>query len=290
MLCNAVVSLFLAIAPFLLECIYSQSLASVNVLPPKYFTTFATASLTIHPQNLSVDVIPTRTPFAFSVSIKCLRDILSTEMMVMDFPKFTRNFYDNATFYKDANMSMSKVIMSPSYELTGEWIESNDGRALSPYTGSRLIVRKLKGEKLCLKDASFTLYVYKENGIGAYCGFPSSDDFENKGHGRVSNVDAFPQMEIPTIWTLSKAASGLNVSNNDTHSLDTWTGVGSGCKGNCGFGTCNYCTETCSCFEGYGASTDLMEPGAVGSGNCSLRKFFTFMPFRINNVISRLVV
>ena len=52
--------------------------------------------------------------------------------------------------------------------------------------------------------------------------------------------------------------------------------VGSGCAalGSCsGAGTCDYCTQKCSCYEGFGAASDLVD-AAFNALDCTLRRHF----------------
>ena len=62
--------------------------------------------------------------------------------------------------------------------------------------------------------------------------------------------------------------------DNVTRIVETFNGLGPGCSniGGChGNGVCDYCSNRCSCFAGYGHEDDLVQVGHDVALNCSAK-------------------
>lgn len=155
------------------------------------------------------------------------------------------------------NMDFGSVMISPSTIFYAGWEEGYDlYYNTTPYrTGHlKLIPRR---ESNITMFSSYILRVYSNNGIGAYCGFPSSE----KTDGYFLSNDVF---YITT-----------NTSNI-TYPIATFPGVGVGCskfKSCSGHGRCDYCYEKCMCDDGYGSANDIVHIGRDLDGTCSHRKY-----------------
>lgn len=74
---------------------------------------------------------------------------------------------------------------------------------------------------------------------------------------------------------------------NSIYVITNYSGVGKGCSSlnNCHQkGRCNFCSETCECFNGYGASNDTIAIGSSISTSCSQRKSFAMIEFDQNRL------
>lgn len=149
------------------------------------------------------------------------------------------------------------LILSPSNQFRGAWMEGNFNNNVNPYSDSRLY---LLAKKPLVKSSNFVeIKIYSDNGIKAYCGHPAYDD--NKSINATASGEAF-------ILT-------SNIVGRPAHTLQQPL-MGDACKAN-GYcyqrGTCDYCTGKCTCNEGWGGATDTIMTGRDISPNCFTRKY-----------------
>ncbi len=265
----------------------------------------ATVSQTLAPSfdqaSLNVNSNSTLTPFDFTVRFRVTRNIEHHEYIAIILPRFTRALTD---FTVSTNISFGGVLIGPSHYFHAAWVEGvpHFDDNYSPYLVGELHLQT-KGNLTIESQSIIELTVFKENGIGAICGFPSSDVVNASG----SFVHPFRPFKIATInpyfspynittefdnYTYSAANTLLSITplyknithlynatnyvRNDSYTFDFYTGVGKGCSrmNNCMFqGACDYCYEQCVCFEGYGAKTDLVADGRNVNADCSSSEY-----------------
>lgn len=265
------------------------------------------ASESFDKAQLYIDGNDTKTAFDFTIKFRTTRDIYHHEIIAIRLPRFTRSLKD---FNVSANITFGNLVISPSYYFHAAWIEGVpvvDGEQL-PYLTSELHLQT-KGNYTLMSRSNVELTVYKENGIGAACGFPSSDAYNATGKliygfkpffmGTI-NLNLLREHNITekyldftyassspgaallyntTLYRNVTAYSNNSLMNNDTHNFDYYTGIGAGCKGLsvCSFnGACDYCFETCRCFSGFGNSSDLLQKGGGVLPDCSARKSISY--------------
>lgn len=218
-------------------------------------------------------------------------------------PRFTQRLTEtNATY---TNLTTTQLLISPSLTFEAEWLEpdtvSNYNENQFPYPNSVLLF-KTKNNATILSGSVVSVKVYKENGIGPFCGFPNSVIQNVSGNAFTPTPDFRIVLVRPVIheynetlyfhnYTFSNSGQFLHYSNrtyNDTLSryvnkffnydtsriIDTYSGLGNGCgnlRSCSNAGVCDYCFQKCNCFPGRGASTDIMGVGSAPAIDCSLR-------------------
>lgn len=202
------------------------------------------------------------------------------------------------------NLGMRDVLLSPSTMFFGSWTQSewfnyNDTDTNYPsgylslvmhneYNGSRfndMPGHLRKGTKISVK-------IYASNGIGAYCGFPSSANVDSY-HGTTYDYPfekVNPNMAPFVItsnfsshrneWPYTEHTFPVHMFDgrkdmtldNVTKVVETFNALGPGCNninGCHGNGVCDYCSNRCSCFAGYGHNDDVVQIGHDIALNCS---------------------
>jgi hypothetical protein len=214
-------------------------------------------------------------------------------------PRFTRNLNTNANF-SAPNITFSKLIVAPSSIFEAEFIDGAPDRhtyGTLPYISSLLIVRA-KNNVTILENSTVVIKVFKENGIGAICGFPGFTYYNaTRGLTKITRefeIGSLRYGETFQNWTVAHtnytfSHAGLLLSNrttyhnetffrnttiflNNSRTFDYWTGMGLGCtnQGQCsGHGACDFCYQVCDCFEGYGAPSDTVSVGGTINNDCS---------------------
>ena len=257
-------------------------------------TSFSSAQLTINS-------VLTKTPFDFNITFKTKRIIGVNEIIVVRLPRFTNGLTQNTTA---TNFTYGNLLIAPSYSFRARWIagvNSNDNT--NPYTTAELHI-------VALRNVTFgpvgthTITVFKENGIGAICGFPSSKQLNLTGNfilpftpfqiltaslsdytptpspsSMPTNPTAKPTA-APTVTTPTASPTFLPTTEalyyrNDSHKFDVYSGVGNGCAAQSGCqnqGRCDYCHEKCHCFTGFGSATDRVNVGRDIQADCSSSK------------------
>lgn len=119
------------------------------------------------------------------------------------------------------------------------------------------------------------------NNIAAYCGSPSSTDYFNAS----TNLEG--TTSVPSILYRNKYNTGTDglVYNSSLPSeyveytfpkpFISFPQVGSGCsnRNHCSnHGVCNYCSKSCTCYEGYGSRLDIVTKGRDLGSSCNTRK------------------
>lgn len=182
-------------------------------------------------------------------------------------PRFTRRFIDSNSSESRSHydIHMGGVRLAPSTLFNGAWHEgeylyaSNDSL---PYEYSKLTLSRIFGDGTYTISAgtAIILKIYDTNGIGIACGFPSSFIYYN--HSSTGRINYMPFSMLTNV-------------TNSTYAITQYDGVGTGCTHyrNCsGHGICDYCTQKCSCSEGYGSSSDVITIGRDVDNTCSQSK------------------
>jgi hypothetical protein len=180
------------------------------------------------------------------------------EMLTLTMPRFTnRDTLNNI----ETTLRSYDLIFEPSSMFSGAWLEGVWNNNTSPYNSSQLVLIKksyfplLSGQKIKLK-------IYSENGIKAYCGFPAWD----------AKYDILSSNPMESFQLISNSTGSLGTSTKVILPHPRM-GLGCGLHSDCNErGTCDYCTETCSCNPGWGASTDIIMTGDSISKYCYHRE------------------
>lgn len=133
---------------------------------------FDSAQLTIGSDQLN-------TPFEFNITFRPTRMIGVREIIVVRLPRFSRGLLENVTA---ANITYGDVLISPSYFFLAKFLSGKNtyDNRLDPYTTAELHILPLQNVTFA-KQAQYTITVFKENGIGAVCGFPSTQTVNETG-------------------------------------------------------------------------------------------------------------
>jgi hypothetical protein len=275
---------------------YFVSTSEITAVP-----TFTYASLIVNETKI-------RTPFDFTISFRAL-DVNFTVNYptAILLPRFTRNL--QATNITAQNISYSDLIISPSTIFEAQFIDgyhqysdSHTSYSRLPYISSMIIIRPRNGYTI-KENSTVTVKIFKENGIGAICGFPSSS-YRNSSKGYIYdpklfsvvslNIEVFAKDRLETIYTYIFDAGGILTSSsqveqnttifrnvtyfvNNSRVLDFSTGIGNGCSKECSeHGKCDFCYEKCHCFDGYGSDNDIISIGSSVNQDCSSSKQFVF--------------
>jgi len=207
---------------------------------------------------------------------------------------------------RQLDISWGSLIISPSTIFEGAWVEGdwknyNSTHKETNYPGGMVTLRRAAQYNTSIwleQNQTVSLVIHAENGIGAYCGFASSanpdsqsrfDQLTNHGGLNVNfderflvltNYSVYPwEGNYPIHGWPNQLYSGLKnrLLPNVSYTFPVWQGLGPGCsqlpsqQGCSGHGVCDYCSNRCSCFEGYGSSRDLLLPGMPAAPDCSQR-------------------
>jgi hypothetical protein len=296
---------FLSISMFFCTHVLCLVLLFSNFLYIASIPTFSSASLAINGNS-------TLTPFDFTVTFRTGNTkIHSSNPTVVFLPRFTKNLNKDANF-SAGNVSFTQLLISPSLLFEAEFIEASTGLenySVLPYISSMLLIRA-RNNYTIVENSTVSIKVFKENGIGAICGFPSSVYLnatrsltKMEKNFEISSIDYgithWNESVTTTNYTWSvfdTLLSAISTTKNVTfyrnttifldnsRVLDYWPGIGKGCslQGQCrGKGICNFCYETCECFEGYGSAEDLIGTGSSMNSDCSSSN----TPLSVVNVI-----
>lgn len=230
------------------------------------------------------------TPLDITFDIRPTLDIKPELRIGIALPRFTRYFYESNVTH--SNMTYFDVSISPSYVLEAQFIEGvnfydRTGNQSIPYSGAMLMI-KTRANTTIKAFTPMNIKIYKENMIGANCGFPSSTAL-NVNPGFFASFKPFQIFTLSTdeisyyetvvsdgVSTQELTYRNITIRNEDSIPFQIFDGAGDGCvKMNMcsGHGICDYCYETCKCFESYGnPSTDLLTIGSPIALDCSQRK------------------
>lgn len=257
--------------------------------------------------QLVIDSDKTKTAFEFNITFRPTRIIGVNEVIVVRLPRFTRGLIENVTA---ENVTYGNVIIAPSYFFVAKWLagKNTNDNGLDPYSTAELHIMPLYNVTFA-KQAAYTITVFKENGIGAVCGFPSTEAVNATGEltypfkpfeiltARATEAPTYMPTALPTTPTASPSnkptptptaldPTALPTSaptmqvlfyHNDSYQFDFYTGVGQGCKSllQCHKqGQCDYCHEKCYCFDGFGSTADLVVLGRDVQPDCSSSKYY----------------
>jgi hypothetical protein len=189
-------------------------------------------------------------------------DMDNHEMFTLTMPRFTDGRSLNNVESTTRNFNLQ---FEPSSLFSGAWLEGVWNNNSSPYNSSQFVFIK-KSYFPIKTNEIINLKIYAENGIRAYCGFPAHDA---RYDIRSSNpMESFQLISNATGVTSPKAIlphpqMGLGCRlHSDCHER----------------GSCDYCKETCSCFPGWGASTDIIMTGDSISKYCFHRNDLPLCP------------
>lgn len=256
--------------------------------------------------QLVIDGDKTNTAFEFNITFRPTRIIGVNEVIVVRLPRFTRGLIENVTA---ENMTYGNVMIAPSYFFIAKWLagKNTNDDGLDPYSTAELHIMPLYNVTFA-KQAAYTITVFKENGIGAVCGFPSIEAVNATGeliypfkhfeiltalatesptymptympsHPTLSptiNPTALPTAVDPTPDPTAAPTMEVLFYRNDSYKFDYYSGVGQGCKALLFChkqGRCDFCHEKCHCYDGFGSSADLVSPGRDVQPDCRSSKF-----------------
>jgi hypothetical protein len=155
---------------------------------------------------LTINSILTGVPFDFNVTFRTTRYIGENEVVVVRLPRFTRSLLENTSV---TNITYGNLIMSPSYNYAAKWSAGMEVNSSSkePFPTAELHIQGLYNTTFS-PDNLYNFIIYKENGIGARCGFPSSDTVNATG----KYVYPFSPFEILTALSTEAPTSGPTAS------------------------------------------------------------------------------
>jgi hypothetical protein len=228
-----------------------------------------------------------KAPLDITFDLRSTIDIKPELRIGIAMPRFTRYFYE--TNETRQNITYSELNISPSYLFEAQFIEGVnfndiDGNDTIPYSGAMVMI-KTRANATIPSFTPISIKIFKENQIGAVCGFPSSQAV-NFNPGYFEKFKAFKIFTLDTeeisytesvttggVTTTETVYRNITIKNDDSIPFSFFDGVGDGCAkmSLCnGHGTCDYCYETCKCFEGYGnVNTDLLATGSPIAMDCS---------------------
>eukprot|EP01038_Epipyxis_sp_PR26KG_P016684 gene16684-22819_t len=237
------------------------------------------ASLSITNEISSTGYIETRVPLEFVVTVELLRTITPLEDLIVRLPRFTRVLSQNESLSTNESLSYknlynNKLLAKPSYGYYYSWIDGasdyDNNIYKIPYLSSEL---QIKHDYDLIEGIQYSFTVFKENGIGAICGFPGSTLYNHLNvnpQARYETIQFYiltssiqrydynmTELEINNI-TLSN--TNYTLYNNNSHIFDVIPSIGKGCveMTNCyKNGVCDYCFEKCRCFDGFGSEEDM---------------------------------
>ncbi|RYG68372.1 hypothetical protein EON64_05325 [archaeon] len=259
--------------------------------PPKVLSTFTDVQL-----KLAGEV---KSPLDFAISFRTTRVILANERIGVVLPRFTQRLDDYEP--NPSNITFSELIISPSTRFQAEWLEGiNVYGDEVPYPSPLLVIKTRNGEAIGL-DSFVNIRIYKENGIGAVCGFASSTVYQQNTSLVYSSPPFTIATLLPSIYAYNETVLFMNTSfnaagvmvrneslglglytfyrnvsyfNDDLRAFDFYQGLGGGCSAlrQCyGQGQCDFCYEQCRCFRGFGHEADVVGVGYLPSLDCSER-------------------
>lgn len=192
-----------------------------------------------------------------------LWNIESNEQLTINMPRFTMAESVTSRFPEP-----QKLVVSPSLKFLAFWHEGDYNKNIDPYNTSMITLVLREGQTVS-KFEAIVLTIFAENGLRAYCGFPSD-----------SSAISYTQI-VPTI-----IASNVSTDRSGEMARDH---MGSQCSlySHCGtYGLCDYCTEKCHCNEGFGSSTDIIVKGGSISGNCMHRKLMCLLKRKLKHILA----
>lgn len=256
---------------FLLLLLCAVRNGGTSVLPGNYTRTFIDTMLII-PSGSNL-----RAAIDFTLSFTVTRDILPTEYIGARLPRFTQRFQSINESVNVGNVTISDVIVSPSYFYTAAWYETPNiygsaAQGILPFRDSTLIIKSAINATI-ESGSTVLLKVHRENGIGAWCGFASSTISTTEVVTPSDPFEIFTlinYVENNTFYGDGSPGRNFTLEKNTSSPIDTISGLGPGCDCH-GHGKCDFCYEVCQCFEGYGASSDVVSTGASLSVFCDDR-------------------
>ena len=246
---------------------------------------FSQATVLFSSQNLYI-------PLDINVTFTTNRVFYPNEVIILKMPRFTRRNLNGGKGRGDSvtapasqfNIPMGELVMSPSISFEGSWTEGHDrlpndiqqeiqhaNVSNTPFSDSYYTFQTMGG-MLLPSGTSFTLAIYKVNGISAYCGFPGSIEFSNL-------AVSYRQYETVQLTIQTNLSTTLNANITGTpflkpRTVDLYLGMGTGCKAwnKCnGHGACDYCLSKCFCNQGYGMWNDTVVKGRNIDPSCLQR-------------------
>eukprot|EP01039_Chlorochromonas_danica_P006073 gene6073-6687_t len=238
-------------------------------------------------------------PLDFTLTFRTARAILPSEYIGFVLPRFTQRLSDNQSIAQ--NISMGDLLVAPSSTFRAKWLEGFNayGYKELPFASSLLLLATQNNATIS-GNTLISVQIFKENGIGAVCGFAGSDLTNTNTSLVYPSVPFFVATIIPGTVDFEKVVLLINTTysssgallvnsstltnytftresvifQHDARVLDSYSELGNGCSNwnACsGNGQCDYCYEKCRCQEGWGNATDLLAVGASASPDCSTR-------------------
>jgi hypothetical protein len=199
-----------------------------------------------------------RTPVEIILKFTPTTDIEPNEMIIVNMPKFT----DGRSLGNLLRSENDNLIITPSLQFRAEWIEGHYNRNIDPYNTSAITLMLREGQ-LARQYEAVTLTILAENGLRAYCGFPSEVSLIS-----YNAIDDFRITSNTTGATIALEREQM--------------GIGCSLYSHCGvYGLCDFCNEKCYCKDGFGSLTDTLMNGRPVVGNCDHRKLSIFMYYEL---------
>lgn len=129
--------------------------------------------------QLVIDSTQLNTPFDFNITFRPTRIIGVNELIVVKLPRFSRGLSENNTA---TNVTYGNLLIAPSYSFVARFLSGKNmyDNRLEPYSSAELHIMPLNNLTFA-KQIQYTITVFKENGIGAVCGFPSTQVVNETG-------------------------------------------------------------------------------------------------------------
>lgn len=189
-----------------------------------------------------------------TIKFQATFDFVQGEVLTLNMPRYTDG---SALSLADSINENYNLVLHPSIQFDGAWMEGNWDNNDNPYSTSRILLRMMRD--LVRKGDFVEIKIYAENGIKAYCGHPAHDDF----------------LSINATTPGERFLLSSSEKDRPTHLMPQPL-MGNGCAiwGNCfERGTCDYCKGICTCEENWGAADDLIMTGRDSTRNCYSSKF-----------------
>ena len=221
---------------------YLQLLCVILLVKVQVSSSFRNTKLYFSEKQNTIDPF---NPLEFVISFQTTYEIAVGEIIYIQLPHFTRKLTPNLRDFNNSYLEipLGSLVVSPSLYFNAGWEEglyyfSNS----TMYAASRIKLTPRESTAVPTYT-EIQLKIYKGNGIGVICGFPSSDDYAN-AYKNTDDVFQITSNVWAIIWPIS-----------------TFSSFGIGCSeyGKCNdHGRCDYCRQKCICDQGFGSDLDLM--------------------------------
>ena len=183
-----------------------------------------------------------RVPVRLQIEFTPYKRLYGGDFVKLRLPRVSRG---DLSMTPGDDLEMGELELTPSTRFDGAWSEGAFDHA-DPYANATLTLQ-VKPGRFLPAGVRTTVKINEHAGFKVYCGMPANN----------------PNITIRTNASCADEWSTVGATLQ----------VGSGCAalGSCsGAGTCDYCTQKCSCYEGFGAASDLVD-AAFNALDCTQR-------------------